>query len=99
MAVRVTDERQSPAAIKVSLRMLRPATVQRRSHTATSKLLCRDGRIVLTQQFTEGDYYCGSAVAVHVLGRRSKTKQANEPAAQAHDITAIECPLVRRESA
>lgn len=78
MAVKVTDERQSPAAIKVSLRMLRPVTVQRRSHTATSKLVCREERIVLTQQFVEGDYSCGSAVAVGVLGRRSKTKQVNE---------------------
>ena len=78
MAIKVTDERQSPAAIRVSLRMLRPATVRRRSHTATSKFICSEGRIVLAQQFVEGDYYCGSAVAVGILGRRSKTKQANE---------------------
>jgi LacI family transcriptional regulator len=28
-----------------------------------------------------------------------ETKQAIEPSSEAHDITAIECPLVRRESA
>ena len=53
------------------------SVVKTKNHTATSKLHIRQGRIILTQEFEEGDYYCGSAVAIGVLGRRSKAKIAN----------------------
>lgn len=52
--------------------------VRTRSHTAKSTLDIRDGRITLTQEFREGDYYNSSAVAIGVLGRRSRAKYANE---------------------
>ncbi len=52
--------------------------VRTASHTATSTLDIRDGRILLTQQFREGDYYDGSAVAIAVVGRPSKAKYAND---------------------
>jgi hypothetical protein len=48
-----------------------------KNHTATSKLHTIDGKIVLTQKFEEGDYYCGSAVAIAIIGRKSKAKIAN----------------------
>jgi len=48
------------------------------SHTAKSTLGIRDGRIILTQEFREGDYYNASAVAVGVIGRPSKAKYAND---------------------
>jgi hypothetical protein len=51
--------------------------VKTKNHTATSKLHIRNGRIVLTQKFEEGDYYCGSAVAIAILGRKSRAKIAN----------------------
>jgi Glycosyl hydrolase family 95 catalytic domain/Glycoside hydrolase family 95, C-terminal domain len=78
IALEVSDERKEPYAISTHLRMLRPALSKRRSHTAASKLDSRDGRIILTQQFTEDDYYCGSAVAVGVFGRDARIKQVND---------------------
>ena len=52
--------------------------VRTRNHTANSTLDIRYGRIVLIQEFREGDYYNASAVAVGVLGRKAKAKYANE---------------------
>ena len=59
------------------------------SHTVTSRLdiaysaeaaakAGRDARIILTQQFREGQYYNASAVAIGVVGREAKAKYANE---------------------
>lgn len=47
-------------------------------HKAVSKLLALDGCTVLTQEFTEKNFYCKSAVAVSVAGRASKIKRDNE---------------------
>ncbi len=52
--------------------------IRTRSHTATSRLDIRDGSILLTQEFTEGDYYNASAVAIGIVGRKSKSKYAND---------------------
>ena len=52
--------------------------VRTASHTATSGLDIRDGRIVLTQHFREGDFYGASAVVVGVLGRKSQAKYQND---------------------
>jgi len=38
----------------------------------------RDARIILTQQFREGQYYNASAVAIRVVGRDAKAKYAND---------------------
>jgi hypothetical protein len=75
IAVEVTDERAAPADLRVNLRMLRAPLVTTLQHTATSKLDDRNGQILLTQQFAEGDYYCGSAVAVRVVGRAAKVQR------------------------
>jgi len=53
------------------------SVVRTKDHTATSRLRIRKDRIVLTQEFEEGDYYCASAVAVGVVGRKCKHKAAN----------------------
>jgi len=47
-------------------RIRKSSVVKTKNHTATSKLHIRNGRIILTQQFEEGDYYCGSAVAIAI---------------------------------
>ena len=47
-------------------------------HTATSRLDLRDGRILLIQEYREGDYYNASAVAIGIAGRKSKAAYANE---------------------
>ncbi|UCC98804.1 MAG: hypothetical protein JSW66_02710 [Phycisphaerales bacterium] len=78
IAVKVSDERSQPAAISTHLRMLRPAVVRTRSHTATSKLSSREGRITLTQKFEEDDYYCGSAMTVAAVGRNTRVKLVND---------------------
>ena len=53
-------------------------TVQNRSHTATSRLEIRGSRLVLTQDFREGDYCCKSAVAIGIAGRDAKPTITNE---------------------
>ena len=78
MAFEVSDSREHPARITAVLRMLRPPEVKTAAHTAVSKVEGRDGRIVLTQRFTEGDYYCGSAVAVGIVGRRTEVGTTSE---------------------
>jgi hypothetical protein len=78
MAVEVSDNREHPAPITAVLRMLRAPEVKTAAHTAVSKIESRDGKIVLTQKFTEADYYCGSAVAVGIVGRKTEVRTANE---------------------
>jgi len=80
MAFEVTDRRDRPNTIRINLRMLRPALVKTLGHVAKSRLDNRDGRIVLTQTFEEGGYYCGSAVAVGVWrGRPALATPGNMP--------------------
>jgi hypothetical protein len=52
--------------------------IKRGNHTATSRLDIKDGKILLIQEFKEGDYYCASAVAIGIAGRRSKAVYYNE---------------------
>ncbi|MBL7152918.1 MAG: glycoside hydrolase N-terminal domain-containing protein [Phycisphaerae bacterium] len=78
MAFEVGDNRERPAAITAVLRMLRVPEVKTAAHTAFSKIESRDGRIILTQKFMEADYYCGSAVAVGIVGRKTKVHVADE---------------------
>jgi hypothetical protein len=53
-------------------------TVQNRNHSAASQLHIRDNRIVLTQDFREGEYCCKSAVAIGIVGRNAKPRRLNE---------------------
>jgi hypothetical protein len=78
MAFEISDNREQPAAITAVLRMLRAPEVKTAAHTVVSKIENRDGRIVLTQKFTEGDYYCGSVVAIAIVGRKADARTANE---------------------
>ncbi len=41
--------------------------------SATSRLDIKDGRIILTQQFREGDFYSASAIAIAGFGRSRET--------------------------
>jgi hypothetical protein len=58
-------------------RIRQSSVVKTKHHTSTSRLHIQNGRIVLTQEFEEGDYYCSSAVAIGIVGRKSKAKIAN----------------------
>lgn len=46
-------------------------------HTALSQLHIKEGNILLTQEFSENDFYNSSAVAIGVTGRNSKTRFLN----------------------
>ena len=48
------------------------------NHTSTSRFVIVDGKIVLVQEFKEGDYYNASAVAIGIVGRESKATYYNE---------------------
>jgi trehalose/maltose hydrolase-like predicted phosphorylase len=52
--------------------------VQTGEHSALSRLEIRNGRIILVQEFKEGKFYNASAVAVGVVGRKSKASYYNE---------------------
>lgn len=77
MAVQVMDKSWKHGTIAVNLRMLRPPFLRTLSQTATSQFETRDGCIVLTQIFREGNFYCSSAVAISVVGRDAEIRQAD----------------------
>jgi hypothetical protein len=56
--------------------------LQTAEHFATSKLDIRDGRILLTQQFSEHEFYDSSAVGVSVIGRKSKARYLDDAVVQ-----------------
>ena len=59
--------------------ILNQHTVQVRtgSHTATSRLEIRNGRIILIQEFKEDNFYNASAVAIGIVGRAGKASFYN----------------------
>ena len=74
IAFRIDDQRHQPEPVHVKLRMLRPAEMYTRHHSAISRLFEQNGYIVLTQTFKEGDFYCRSAVVAAVSGRAAKAR-------------------------
>ncbi|GHT05898.1 hypothetical protein FACS189423_10550 [Bacteroidia bacterium] len=52
--------------------------IKQGEHTSTSRFEIREGKIILIQEFKEGDYYNASAVAIGVAGRKSKAVYYNE---------------------
>ena len=54
------------------------SVVRTNNHLAVSTLSVAEGCAVLTQEFTEGDFCCKSAVAVSVVGRNSRISRDNE---------------------
>jgi hypothetical protein len=92
IAIELVDRRTVPEPVHVNLRMLRFGTtaedfelllrdaavrVRTRSHTATTRLMAREGRIALQQQFREGDYANDSAAAIGVVGGQAEAELAN----------------------
>jgi len=76
-AVRIEDLRDTPQPVIVSLRMLRDTVVKRGGHTATSRLKIIDDKMVLTQSFEEGKYYCGSVIVIGISGRAARIRNSN----------------------
>jgi hypothetical protein len=56
--------------------------IQTAEHTATSQLKIQTGRIILTQEYREHEYYNSSAIAIQVVGRKSKARYLNESTVQ-----------------
>lgn len=77
MVVKVTDNRQNPSPINIDLKMFRSPIETKNLHTAKSELYQKNGRIYLTQTFTEAcdtgltenDHYSKSVAAADVIGR------------------------------
>lgn len=78
MAIEVDDQREKPVTININLRMLRLPVVHTKNHTAISKVGTQDGNIFLTQEFSEAEYFCGSAVVIGISGREGKAKQVSD---------------------
>lgn len=72
LVVEIGDERADPQPVRVALSMWRPPEVRtgdhRAAYTFAEHCSVTDGessdRLTLTQQLTEGDHYCASAVGV-----------------------------------
>ncbi len=54
------------------------STIRTADHVATSRLDIRDGKLLLTQEFTEKNFYSASGIAVAVVGRDTKPSYYNE---------------------
>ena len=52
--------------------------IQTRNHRATSQLQIKGDKIILMQEFREGDYLNRSAVAIGITGRSARPKFAND---------------------
>ncbi len=77
IAIWIEDQRENPQAIIINIRMLRDTLVRRGNHTAISRFKTSNKEVILTQSFEEGNFYCGSAVAVGALNKTVRVRQAN----------------------
>jgi hypothetical protein len=78
MAIQVEDARSNPLPLSINLRTLRLPVTRKGDHLALSKVSFNENRIILTQEFKEGSYYCGSAVIIEVSGRQNNATLENE---------------------
>jgi hypothetical protein len=78
IAARIHDQRANPGQVFINLRMLRMPVAKTGNHTATSKISVSGDYIVLTQEFREDKYYCGSAVVIGASGCSARAELANE---------------------
>ena len=68
LVLEVDDRRATPQPLLVDVSMWRNPVVTNGAHTASYTFQDTSQTSTLIQQFTENDYYCGSAVAVQVAG-------------------------------
>ena len=89
MAVKVIDSRifQTPAV--VNLHALRALIVQRGKHKAISKMEIVGDKIVLTQEFTENQYFCKSAVAISIPDNKTRAWISKDTELKLSTITGI----------
>ena len=94
----VEDGRKAPESISIKLKNLRDMEVQHNSHLAVSSFKVIDDVIVLTQTFTEDDYYCASAVAVKVVGKPAKVRFNNESGGEHFGVEGRHVPVLGMET-
>ena len=89
MAIKVTDSRifQTPAV--VNLRALRAPIVQRAKHKAISKMEIIGDKIILTQEFSENQYFCKSAVAIAIPDNKTRAWRAKDTELKLSTVTGI----------
>lgn len=78
MAIQIKDNRKNLAPIFTNLRMLRLPVSKKGDHSAISKINIIDDKIVLTQEFREDNYYCGTALVIDITGRQGKAELTNK---------------------
>lgn len=78
MAVLVSDDRKNSGPVFTNLRMLRLPEAKKGNHSAISKINIIGDKIVLTQEFREDDYYCGSAVVIGIMGGKGNAALTTE---------------------
>lgn len=82
MAVRIDDSRSKRTPLVVNLRTLRHPLTRRGDHSAISKIEVIGDKILLTQEFTEGDYYNKSVVAISIPDNEVRAWIANDTEAK-----------------
>lgn len=75
---RLDDQRQDPEGMTIRLKALRNTFVRTRSHLALTDFKRVGDIAIMRQEFKEGDYYCASAIAVKVVGRKGVARIDNE---------------------
>lgn len=68
MDITIRDNRKFKHPVQIILSTLRKPDMRHGDHRALTKAFRQGRYIILTQRFTEGDYYCASAVAVSASG-------------------------------
>lgn len=68
LVVEVTDERESPSPVEVTLAMWHPPEVRHGPHSASYAFRERPGGVAVVQTFREGRHICLSALALRAPG-------------------------------
>jgi len=71
LVIDVKDSRKDPGPVFVNLRPLRDPVSRKGDHSAISTVRTNGNQIILTQEFREGSYYCGSAIVIESTGRQT----------------------------
>ena len=78
MAIRIEDSRSNQTPVVANLRALRHPITRRGDHFAISRVQVMGNKVVLTQEFTEGDYFNKSAVVISMPDNDSRSWIAND---------------------
>lgn len=80
LVLEVDDRRAEPKPLCVTVSMWRAPEVRTGNHTARYKFLNQEDSIVVLQQFSEGHYYCASALSVKLTGGMARVENTSDTA-------------------